>query len=478
MEPEIADAVSTSIWSNLLTIGGFLLALFAIARLMREKRQPGNTLGWLLVIVLIPWIGVPLYLMFAGRKIKQLAARKDRVNPSLPDAPAPSAGTRDSPAVRTMVANGAGEPVGGNDIRLITDGQNAFAELQKGILEAQTAIHITTFILGREDTGKRIIALLAAKAREGVKVRLLLDALGCFVASRGFCDELREAGGEVARFMPVVPLSTRFSANLRNHRKIAIFDHCTAIVGGHNLAREYMGPEPWDRRFVDFGAVINGPAVGLLNEVFLADWAFASGTPLEELRSIATAPCPLPAAKGDLQVIASGPDVNGDPLYEGIVSMIHEAEHSVWIITPYFIPDEVLQRSLLIKARAGKDVTLIVPENSNHPITDHARRHYLRELDQAGARILLYQPRMLHAKAMIVDDTIAVFGSANFDLRSLFVNFEIGIASYSPADVAKIRVWAGDLVRDCVTYHPGRPRRYPVLSSLGEDLSRLLAPLL
>jgi cardiolipin synthase len=158
--------------------------------------------------------------------------------------------------------------------------------------------------------------------------------------------------------------------------------------------------------------------------------------------------------------------------------MIQEAETSVWIITPYFIPDEVLQSSLLVKARAGKDVTLIVPRRSNHKITDYARRQYLRELHEAGARVLLYDPGMLHAKAMIVDDRIGLFGSANFDLRSLFVNFEVGISVYSRPDVEEMRRWAGALVRDCQAFVPreGKPRR--LLSSIAEDLSRLLAPLL
>ena len=179
----------------------------------------------------------------------------------------------------------------------------------------------------------------------------------------------------------------------------------------------------------------------------------------------------------DLHVIASGPDVAGDPLYEGLVSFIQEAESSVWIITPYFIPDEVLQRSLLVKARAGVDITLIVPAKSNHVIPDLARRQYLRELQQAGARILLYQPSMLHAKVVITDDRLAIFGSANFDLRSLFVNFEIGIAVYSPEQVAEIQAWADELVRDSQSYIAGQnPRRW--YNSLAEDLSRLLAPLL
>lgn len=478
MNEEITDAVTTSLWSHLLTVGGFLLAVFAIARLMSDKRQPGNTIAWLLGIVLVPYVGVPLYLLFGGRKIERLLARKDRVAPRLHGAPAADPSTLMLPAVRAAIGNGAGEPVGGNRLHLLTDGQETFATLLAAIRDARHTIHITTFILGREETGRALIAALAERARAGVKVRLLLDGLGSFVASRGFCDPLRRAGGEVVKFMPVAPLSTRASANLRNHRKLAIFDHTSAFVGGHNLAREYLGPLPYAKRFADFGAIIEGPAVGLVNEVFIADWSHASNQSVDSLREEIGPRCPEARGTCDLQVIASGPDVIGDPLYESIVSLIQEAQQSVWIITPYFIPDEVLQRSLLVKARSGTDVTLILPARSNHRITDYARRQYLRELHAAGARILLYQPGMLHAKAMVVDDRLGLFGSANFDLRSLFVNFEIGIGVYSPDEVAAMRRWAGGLVRHCRTYVPRPPSRHRMLSNLAEDLSRLMAPLL
>jgi cardiolipin synthase A/B len=311
-----------------------------------------------------------------------------------------------------------------------------------------------------------------------VKVRLLLDAVGCLFSSRRFCDPLRRAGGEVVRFMPVIPISPRGSANLRNHRKIAVFDQRLAIVGGHNLAREYMGPQFLKKRWTDFGALIGGPGAALLNQVFLADWAFASGQSIDQLHQEHDPAALRAQGEAEVQIVASGPDVAGDPLYEGIVSMIQEAEHSIWIVTPYFIPDEVLLRSLIVKARAGKDVTLILPARSNHPITDYARRHYVRQLQAAGARVLLHPRGMLHAKTLIVDDRMALIGSANLDLRSLFVNFEIGVMIYSEPEVLAIRHWAGELLRGCVAPRPEKPRRFRFLGNLAEDLSRLFAPLL
>lgn len=466
------------LFAQLFGILGFILAFFLVARLMSEKRAPANTFAWLLIIVLVPWVGVPLYLLLGGRKLRRLAKRKSRLHPTLPYGTTHPFPASWSPTVHTIVSSGAPAPVTGNAMRLLTTGEDAYHALEQHIRAARTHIHINAFILGRDDTGRRLVKLLAERARHGVKVRLLLDAVGCMFSSGIFVNPLRRAGGEVGIFMPVLPFTSRGSANLRNHRKIAVFDHQIAIVGGHNLAREYMGPARYAKRFQDFGAIVEGPAAALLNEVFLADWCFATRQSPEKLHA------EIPAervgeARGptELQVVASGPDVPGDPLYEGIVSMIQEAAKSIWIVTPYFIPDDVLLRSLIVKARAGREVTVITPKSSNHPVADFARRHYLRELQRAGANILLWSPGMLHSKAMIVDDRVALLGSPNFDLRSLFVNFEIGVLVHSQPDVAAMKAWAQQLATRCHAPKLDRKRKQ-LLGNLVEDLSRLLAPLL
>jgi len=310
-----------------------------------------------------------------------------------------------------------------------------------------------------------------------VKVRVLLDALGCFLSSGSFCDPIREAGGEVVCFMPVMPLQTPHSANLRNHRKIAIFDHRVAALGGRNVSLDYMGPVPLKRRWRDFGSIIEGPAVRVLDEIFLADWSFASGQPLARLQKELPHGSPAAAGDSEVQIVASGPDVAGDALYEGILSLVQQAERSIWIVTPYFIPDEVLFRSLLVQARAGIDVRIVVPAKSNHPITDLARRHFLRGLQAAGAKVMLYQPGMIHAKMLLVDEQTSLFGSANMDLRSLFLNFEVGAVTYSPAEAKAISRW----MREVFTLSKAMPephRKHRLFPTIGEEIARLLAPLL
>ena len=474
----LTDFLARGLLTDLFTLGGFILALLLIARLMSEKKAPGNTFAWLLIIVLLPYVGVPLYLLFGGRKLRRLAARKSPLAPVLPNRAATPSIFATWSVAQTIMASGAGAPVAGNRLQLLTTGEDTYAALEREIRAARHTIHISTFILGRDDTGKRLVRLLAERAQAGIKVRLLLDSVGCMFLSRKFIAPIKQAGGEVAWFMPVLPFTSRGSANLRNHRKIAVFDHATAIIGGHNLAHEYMGPDPYRKRWQDFGALIEGPAATLLNEVFIADWCFASRQSANTLRPGPPNDVAPVCGGAELQVVASGPDVPGDPLYEGIISMIQGAKRSIWIVTPYFIPDEVLLRSLIVKARAGREVILIVPARSNHPVTDFARRHYVRELIRAGGRVLHFGAGMLHSKAVIVDNGIGLLGSANFDLRSLFVNFEIGVVVHSKTEAMAMKAWAEALASRCHERKSHPVRKDGLLVGLLEEFSRLLAPLL
>ncbi len=461
--------------AHVASVAGFLLALFLIARLMKERKAPANTFAWLLVIVFIPWLGVPLYLFLGGRKLRRLAGNKVALQPIVPEICLAEAPHVCLPVANTVAAAGSFAPVGGNRLTLLLTGERDFAELERLILAAKHSIHITTFILKRDATGRRIVDLLARRAREGIKVRLILDAVGSPMSSRGFVDPIRRAGGEVGRFMPVTPFLSGGSANLRNHRKIAIFDGTTAMVGGRNIAIEYMGATPYPKRWRDFGAVIEGPAATVLGEVFVADWAFVSHQPPEAARADSHRGGAPSRGECEIQIVPSGPDVPGDPLYEGIVSMIQQAERDIWIVTPYFIPDDVILRSLIVKARAGCRVTLIVPRKSNHRVTDFARRNFTKELLAAGGHLYLYNAGMLHAKATVIDDRVALIGSSNLDLRSLFVNFEIGVLVYTKAEIDAIRAWVDDLLKECTLPVLVAPN---FLTSVAEDLCRLMAPLL
>ena len=370
----------------------------------------------------------------------------------------------------------------GNRIELLTRGEEAFRHLVRIIDEAKTTIHITTYILGREDVGREIVARLARRAAEGVSVRLLLDDVGSWRIGRRFLAPLLKEGARVAYFMPVLHVPFRGRANLRNHRKIVVVDGRIALTGGMNLARPYMGPMPDPSYWRDLAAAVEGPAVADLEALFVSDWAFATGEDLASSNQSAQ-----PTADRDpatnrragtgtslAQVVASGPDVADDPLYETLVSLIFAARERIWIVTPYFVPDEMLAKALNLAARRGVDVRLIVPVRSNHISADLARESYLRELHEAGGQVLLYQPVMLHAKAVIFDDQLAVIGSANMDNRSLFLNYEVALFLYSREPVGGVSAWASRLQAECLRELP----RPGWVRELAENVVRLLSPLL
>ena len=357
---------------------GFLLALVFLAYLIQQKRSPASTMAWLLLVIFLPYLGVPLYLIFGGRKMIRMARSKaqvyDRSQPRLPSR-------FDNDTERFLLSYGVPPARNGNRVELLTRGEEAFRRFYQIIEEATSTIHITTYILGRGDVGEALIGLLATKASSGVSVRLLLDSVGSWRIGKRYLAPLLKAGTRAAFFMPVLHIPFRGRANLRNHRKIVVVDSRIALTGGMNLAGSYMGPTPDSNCWVDLSVAIQGPAVADLESLFFSDWAFATG---EEL----TAP-PRPqtgrpedspehsgdtsgAATGMVQVVASGPDVVDDPLYESLVSSMFAARQRIWIVTPYFVPDEMLARSLSLAARRGVDVRLIVPARSNHLSADLA----------------------------------------------------------------------------------------------------------
>ncbi|HEX2671257.1 MAG TPA: phospholipase D-like domain-containing protein, partial [Polyangiaceae bacterium] len=254
--------------------------------------------------------------------------------------------------------------------------------------------------------------------------------------------------------------------NLRNHRKIAVFDGERAIVGGMNLGHEYLGPSPDPERWRDLSLLVSGEAVADLDAVFRADWEFACGERL---------PAPARLAGGEIpvRVVTSGPDVANDPIYDADLSAIFRAEHRIWIATPYFVPDEALLRALMIAVRRGVEVRVLAPERSNHPLSDFAAGSCLRDLSAAGVIIQRFH-KMLHAKALLVDDSLCVVGSANFDMRSLFLNYEIALFFSGGAEVERLRSWFAASFGQCSL---GPPRAGWVRAAL-DDLARLVAPLL
>jgi len=461
--------ISSWFYSEVFTRIGFLLAMILMAGLLRQRRSPSSTIAWLLAILLMPNVGVPLYIIFGGRKVRRLARSKERIYRT---SPAPVSSEAEG-AERLLASYGVPPPSSGNCFELVPSGVTAYERIVALIESARSSIHIATYILGSDKGSRAIVDSLTRKAAEGVAVRVLIDSFGSWRVRRWFLAPLVAAGGEVASFMPVLNIF-RGRANLRNHRKLVVVDSRAALTGGMNLAWPYIGAPGTTGLWQDLSVIVEGPAVSDLDSLFASDWKFATGRdpsagPISDSRACATG-----FESTTVQVVASGPDVAGDPLYEALLALIFSAQTRIWIVTPYYVPDEMLARALGLAARRGVDVRLILPARSNHITADLARASYLRDLHTAGGRILLYEPVMLHAKAVLIDDRLAVIGSANMDMRSLFLNFEVALFVHSAIQVDHVATWAEKLMADSKPElpTPGWVRE------LAENVVRLLSPLL
>jgi cardiolipin synthase A/B len=420
---------------------GFFLAVVLVAHILVQPRSPSGTLAWLLAIILIPFIGVPLYLLLGGRKMRRTAARKAHLDlATTPDS------SVHSPVDGLLRTYGFPSALSGHRVTLCRTGEEIYASLVGLIESATKSIYISTFIFRRDAVGIAILDLLVRKAGEGLDVRLLLDGVGSMHTGKRFLAPLVAAGGQYAHFIPVLHRPFRGRTNLRNHRKIVIADGTRVLAGGTNIGLEYIGRTPQPGRWCDLSFVLDGPDVAVYSDIFLSDWQFASNDTSGQAAVISPQ---QHCGDAIVQVIPSGPDVPNDAFYDSIITTIFTAKRRLWIVTPYFVPDDPLAQAITIGARRGVDVRIIVPARSNHVLADVVRNSYLRTIQKSGGMVMLYTPRMLHAKLLLADDDLAIIGSANIDLRSLFLNYEVAMLMYSQPDIRTAEEWAQSLMKDC-----------------------------
>lgn len=448
---------------------GFILAVTLVVRVSRGHQHAGGAISWLLAIVFIPYVGVPLYLILSQRKLARRTGGKNSLYQG-PASPEPPGTSRDME--RILAAAGLPPRRTDNQASLHFNGETAYHQLMHMLAGAGHTIHVATFILGRDEVGREIVSLLARKAREGVRVRLLLDSLGCFYTRRRSLRPLREAGGRVGWFLPMLPLRRKWSANLRNHRKIVVVDGHTAMAGGMNLDGRFMGPKHHPARFLDSAVFIEGPAVADIDNVFISDWTFTTGEQVPESES---AYPDISAGESVMQVVPSGPDVPEDTLYDALLAAAMDARDRIWIVTPYFLPDDPMIKVLALQARIGRDVRIVLPHKSNHRVADLARGVAVRELRQAGAKIYGYRRGMVHTKLLLFDHAIGITGSPNLDMRSLYLNYEIALFHYSELEISQIADWIAWLVSECEPLEM-KPPSY--LREWTEGVAALASPLL
>lgn len=437
-------------------LGGLLLYVVT-TRLRHQRRSPSTAFAWVITIALLPYVGIPLFLLFGTSKL----ARQHQPRPR----PLPSAVNPLPEWAATLLAGLGLAPATGNaSVRFHADGQEAQVALMEVIGAARRRILLSTFILGADHVGDAIVSALTRRASDGVEVCILLDALARLDCKRAQLCSLRAAGIGV-RWVTSWrrnPLDARL--NLRYHRKMVICDGAVLWSGGRNFRNEYFlhdgAGSPWE----DLSFDIRGPLAAQAELLFEADWHAAGGARL----AAEHAAC----ARGDAlaQLVPSGPDYADDNVYAIMLEAAFQARRRIVAVTPYFVPDEALLVAWRMARRRGVRITLLVPARSNHRLADWARGRALRDLCAAGAEIYLF-PRMIHAKAVIVDDALALCGSANLDGRNLFLNFEMMVAFYGRAEITWLVRWVLARVTASARYQAHAPSW---LRDVGEGVVRVI----
>lgn len=475
-------------WSDWLYLGiytGFILTIiFTTIVIVLENRNPVKSLAWIVVLVFLPIGGFILYLFFGQqyRHTRMISKRKRRILQKMSGNTAhisvSEPGNRLSPESLQQIK--LGYQLGGtqlfvhNHIEIFTDGESKFKALIEDLNRAETFIHLQYYIFDNDTLGKTIKKILIEKARQGVKVRVLYDDVGCWRVRSRFFREMRKAGIEIRPFFKVSFPQLANKLNYRNHRKVAIIDGKTGYIGGMNIADRYCNGLSWGI-WRDTHARIKGPAVYGLQSAFSIDWSF---TTREFLSEACYYPPVEETGNTDIQILTSGPLGEWKEIAISFLKAIANARECIYIQTPYFLPTDSLLKALQAAALAKVDVRLMIPSHSDSRLLQYASQSYLKDILRAGIKVYFYQGGFLHAKSLIIDNEFSSIGSTNFDFRSFDHNFEINAFMYNTDTNAMMKkIFINDM-RQCRRITLSRWKRRPLTTKVAESFARLMSPIL
>ena len=415
-----------------------------------ERKSPSSTIAWVLVLILLPIGGFVAYLLFGSgfhitkRKAYVMKSAADGIYKNFisrfiivrDDGSTTACSPVCARMVQYMTRDGGYYYTDDNAVDLYTGGEALFEAMMRDIRTATRHVHMLYYIFRNDDLGREIVALLTEKASQGVAVRVMYDSLGSLLATGRMFEPLREAGGEVEAFSPILATySSHLRLNYRNHRKITVVDGRIGYVGGMNIGVEYLGKNPKLSPWRDTHLRLRGSSVSFLQERFILDWMYASESTLEADHLPRYFSKPEPAGTTGVQIVSSGPDTGASAIKNGLLEMLYAARRSVYIQTPYFTPDGSFHDALSIAALSGVDVRLMVPGLSDHLFVHSATLSYAKQLLGSGVKLYMYQG-FLHAKTMVFDGEAASIGTANIGNRSFALNFEVNAFVYDKAFAA------------------------------------------
>ncbi|WP_127585367.1 cardiolipin synthase [Paenibacillus koleovorans] len=478
-------------------ISTYILAvniLLALTVVFLERRNVAATWSWLMVLLFIPILGFVLYIILgqnlSRRKLYKLSKREAEIRQTLTQAQArriqedqmeykdPEMRQYKDTIYMNVVANQA-LLTQNNGIEIFTEGRTKFEALLQSIREAKHHIHLQYYIINRDELAAEVLEALTERAQAGVEVRILYDDIGSRRLNDRFFRTYTMAGGQKAAFFPSRIPYFNLRVNYRNHRKIVVIDGKVGFLGGFNIGNEYMGRSKRFGFWRDTHLRLGGSSVHALQRLFLRDWNVASENPVELDRVYYPQWEPHTGA-GDvpMQIVASGPNQKWSHIENTYIKMINAAKKSIYLQTPYFIPDESLQNALRIAALSGVDVRVMIPNDSDHLFVHWASLYYVGELLEAGVKCYLYRKGFLHAKTMTVDGLMSTVGTANFDLRSLRLNFEANAVIYHAGTSRELHAIFERDMQDCKELTREEYDNRSLWHRLMESISNLLSPIL
>jgi cardiolipin synthase A/B len=474
----------------------YLLWTFAIAYvfslclirwvLLLKQREPTSSIAWILLIIVLPVLGGLLFLVFGINRVERKAVGMKRatrrvLGPILPElsrfesAPLNSREPLQNGLLRMATQINLMPATFGNRVEVLSQMPRTLALMEEAIEGAQQTLHLEYYIWKPDRTGTRLRDMLIEKARAGVKVRFLYDGIGSITLSRRFLRPMRDAGILVASFLPGRAFLHRWSVNLRSHRKILVVDGRVGFTGGMNIGDEYLGKDPLLGFWRDTHLRMHGPAVLQLQQVFVEDWLFATNEeiPLAEV-------FPTPQESGDVvaQVLVGEPIGELSTFHSVLFAAITDARKQILLTASYFVPPESLVTSLETAARQGVRVRLVLSSRCNYFWTLAAGRSYYESLLRAGVEIYEYEQGLMHAKTLTIDGQWSLVGTANFDTRSLFLNFEVGVAVYDQRIATQLEEQFDEDVAHSTRILLDAWLERPESHVLSENIWRLFAPVL
>jgi cardiolipin synthase A/B len=480
-----------AIYYFLLPIFIVINIFFAITIVFVERKNPTRAVSWILVLLLLPFLGFFLFLVFGQNYRKEkLFSLKNETDQKLTDLMASQikevktkgekltdrwSGAFQRMAV-LLLQNNRALITTNNHITPYTDGKAKFAALIEEINNARDHVHMEYFILKDDGLGRDFMKALTERARAGVEVRLLVDGVGSGGLPKHFYDEFTVAGGKHAVFFPSLFSYFNYRVNFRNHRKIAVIDGETAFIGGFNIGDDYLGLDKRWGYWRDAAIRFKGTGALVAQIRFYLDWNFASMDKMEiEERYFHQSPLPEGST---MQIVSGGPDTGWNPVKESYLKMINTALDTVYIQTPYFIPDQSVMDALHIAAQSGIDVRIMIPSKPDHIFVYWASHSYVEELLSSGVRAYTYDNGFLHAKTIVIDGAAASVGSANWDIRSFRLNFETNAIIYDDKVAGELKqAFLNDLsvcTEITPSWYASRSRYFKARSSV----SRLFSPIL